>query len=102
MYLDKENLASVKTFTEFLDKNGLQTIALDVENDDLFEIHLKQGTKIMFKRDQTAASLINTIELLIKNSNLFAAGQEPLEYIDLRFGNKIYYKRVGDNTEVSL
>ncbi|MBX4198540.1 hypothetical protein KW782_04395 [Candidatus Parcubacteria bacterium] len=98
IYLDKETFEHVGLLVEFLKSKNINPYALLANSNDVLEIHFERGGKLIFKQDQDIATLISNIELVIKDTTILTPIHLPdLEYIDMRFGNKLYYKMKGDN-----
>jgi cell division septal protein FtsQ len=96
-YLDQKQLEAVNTMRTALDRDSLSPNAYVAGPDDVRELELSQGGKIIFKADQDPDVLISSIELIKKNTHIFDTHGSSLDYVDFRFGNKVYYKFVGDN-----
>jgi cell division septal protein FtsQ len=70
-----------------------------VENDQDFFVYLTQGFFIKASYGQDAAQLVRNLDLILASDTL-RGKEDRLEYIDLRFGNRVYYKMKGES-EVS-
>ncbi len=96
-YLNTTQLGDVGVLTTFLTRHNIHPYALIAEANGVSNLYLENGGKIIFKQGQQMSLLVSNIDLILTNTDLFSKSAAQLEYIDLRFGNKLYYKRVGDN-----
>jgi hypothetical protein len=60
--------------------------------DDDHEIGLATGGKIIFNKRQDLKTLLDNLESILVSDAFYEKGLESLDYIDLRFGSKVYYK----------
>ncbi len=98
VFLSEEMIKGIDMIKNTLDQNNVEVNAFITNEDKVNEIILTKGGKIVFKADQDPAITSSSISLLKKKTKLLdQTGTSTLEYIDLRFGNKVYYKYIGDN-----
>jgi len=96
-YLPQPEFEALTNFIRSVRDKDIIGSAIVSEGNGVFALHLEKGGKIIFKQDQDSTTLLSNLELLKKNTALFKAqAASAIEYIDLRFGNKVYYKTVGD------
>jgi cell division septal protein FtsQ len=97
-FLNTQEIEGITTIKSTLDKNNISVMAVNAEDNEVREIYLSEGGKILFRANQDISIIASSIELLKKKTKLLNyTSTSTLEYIDLRFGNKVYYKFVGDN-----
>jgi cell division septal protein FtsQ len=97
MYLARDVFKDFDRLIEFLNSKDAHPYALVASEDGLYELYLERGGKLLFKSGQDMAVLISNVELIMKNTELFSKkNASKLQYIDFRFGNKVYYKLSGD------
>lgn len=97
-FLTPDELASINTLRETLDHKDVSSTAVYAKDEGVRELYLTQGGKIIFKSSQESENLASSIELVKLNTQLLDKDSSAkLNYIDLRFGNKVYYKTYGDN-----
>jgi cell division septal protein FtsQ len=96
-YLNSSSLKDVSVLTTFLANHNIRPYALIAEANGVSNLYLEDGGKLIFKQGQPMSLLVANIDLILKNTDLFSKSAATLEYVDLRFGNKLYYKRIGDN-----
>jgi cell division septal protein FtsQ len=61
------------------------------KTDNLIELKTEQGTVLKFNTNLTVAEQVARLDTLMKNTDL-KDNLNNLQYIDLRFGEKVYYK----------
>ena len=100
-YLDAAHFDSINQLKKALEAQNFHPYALVAHDDGEYDLYINQGTKIIFSNDEEISSVIANAMTLIHNSDLFKKESGTLEYIDLRYGDKIYYKYSGDNSKES-
>lgn len=96
-FLPKQDFILLVDFVERVKKQGLKIDHISIAEDSS-KLVLGSKTAILFKPKQDLKVLGDNIELILKNTRILAEDSlDDLEYLDLRFGNKVYYKYVGDN-----
>jgi hypothetical protein len=97
-YLNKDTFSTIGSVIEFFNTKNIPTYALLASPNGVMELYFSQGGKLVFKNDQASSTLINNIDLILKDTHILSPSMLPtLEYLDIRFGNKVYYKIKGDN-----
>jgi hypothetical protein len=102
-YFFKQDFKQLTAFKDVLLDLGLKPMALYVTNDGDVEIFLSKGSsslfttepKIIFKLGTDFQNVIENLETALNTEPLkskFKNKYSSLEYIDLRFGNKVYDK----------
>lgn len=77
------------------DQAGHKPIGATVENEQDVSVSLASGMSIKTSFGQDAPSLTQNLRLIL-NSEELRDKQDQIEYIDLRFGNRVYYKLKGE------
>ncbi|MBI5138785.1 MAG: FtsQ-type POTRA domain-containing protein [Candidatus Vogelbacteria bacterium] len=95
--LDLEQIIKIQEFRRELIKNNIEPISILIKSDKSYELMTGQGWKVFFSSDAP-------VELMIKHLNLTLLSEiltkrvtdkkSKLEYIDLRYGEKVFYKFV--------
>jgi len=99
-YFSPQNFDKLILFKEAIESIGLTPVALSIDASEDAEIFLSgktQGTgpKIIFKLDSDYLSVAENLQAALSTEPLlsnFKNKYSSLSYIDLRFGNKVYYK----------
>lgn len=71
-----------------------QSVASVYERDDLtYEVKLSTGQKLVIGKNDDLGKVFNNFQVVMSNTDFKdVGGFSKLDYIDLRFGNKVYYK----------
>jgi hypothetical protein len=99
-FISAELFQEVSDMRKLLQKYNKKTTELFLGDEERAELTADSGCKIVFSTDQDIASLRSNLEAVFKSSDWGKdiSGKDKcaeLEYIDFRFGNKIYYKQKG-------
>lgn len=93
-YLDELMFKKIMLFKDAISGNGLRVVRLmKMDDEGGYAFVLDSGTKIMFNKNQEFAVLADNFDSVSGTLPL----NEPIEYIDLRFGNKVFYRAVNTN-----
>jgi len=92
-YLPVSKYQSLKFFKNTIEQYGLIPIrVVRLEKDDM-EIWFKDEGRLIYNLNQDIARLSNDLGSIVKDSEFKNELEEKeLDYIDLRLGNKVYYK----------
>jgi len=63
-----------------------------VEGDGIYKVYLSSGTKIILDKKRDYKKMINNLETILDTNILNIEEIENIDYLDLRFDNKIFYK----------
>lgn len=93
-YLDELMFKKIMLFKDAISWNGWRAVRLmKMDDEGGYAFVLDSGTKIIFNKDQEFAVLADNFNSVLGTLPL----NEPIEYIDLRFGNKVFYRAVNTN-----
>ena len=90
--IDEATFASLNAFIASIGKLGLAARTVFIQN-DYYEVQLAGGARIIIPRDKPFGDVLEIVQSVLAESAFDTAGIEGIEYIDLRFGKKVYYKR---------
>lgn len=83
----------INTFIEATKKLGIKPLYLKGKGQDEFSLVLYGGGEIYFDVKKSLSLAYDNLETLLKSPELtFHVGYLPVEYVDLRYGNKLFYK----------
>jgi len=86
-----EDFPDMLAVLQAIQRSGSTPTALVVENEQDYRVELAAGYFLRLSFGQDAETLVRNLTLLLASETL--SGKESrLEYIDLRFGNRAYYK----------
>lgn len=95
----QDHLSDTFALLESLKRSGFTPKEVAVESGKDFSITLEQGFVLKVSFDEDPERIAHNLELVLSSDAL--RGREwDLEYLDLRFGNRVYYKFEGSE-EVS-
>ena len=84
-------IADATALLDALAKAGYEPEGLSVESEKDFSIQLKSGPLILASFAMDAPTIVKNLQTALGEDSL--KGKLPtLKYIDLRFGNRMYYK----------
>lgn len=86
--------AGVVTLLERLGQAGFSPERISAEGEQDFSVNLSQSFTIRASFGADVGSLVRNLELVL-SSEALRGEEDELEYIDLRFGNRVYYKLKG-------
>jgi hypothetical protein len=94
-YMDEASFMNLDHFLTSLDTAGIKAHALLVNGDGTADLYLDQGDRLLINLLPDFSDELTTILTLKRETTLFSTST-ALDYIDIRFGNKIYYKTAAD------
>lgn len=73
---------------------GFVPLFISTEDSKVFEISLENGGRILFDLKQPVSKTEDNLTLLLRTEPFTTTtpNSVPIDYIDLRFGNKLFYK----------
>ncbi len=88
------HLPGIVALLQMLSQANFAPQGATVEDDQDFSIPLQQGFYIKASFGEDAEALVNNLQLVLASDALVGKEGE-LEYVDLRFGDKVYFKLNG-------
>ncbi len=94
----KKNFSNPKTFkdlVEFIKLLRRLNIVADqiwTTNGEVYAILTQQGVKIYIDSESDVVSIFDNLETVMKRDAINQAQLSNIDYIDLRFGNRVFYK----------
>ncbi|MFC1732907.1 cell division protein FtsQ/DivIB [candidate division KSB1 bacterium] len=67
-------------------------IELHPLGDDDMELYIDDGSKILFTREQPSSEVLDNLKVVLKSETFKDENKGDVEYVDLRFGNKVFLK----------
>ena len=89
------HLAGMLALLTRLGQAGFPVQGVAVEGDQDFSVHLSQGFDIRASFGEDINAVVKNLQLVLSSNPLNGKASE-LQYIDLRFGNRVYYKLKGE------
>lgn len=84
-------LSNMILLLQRLEAAGYAPNGATVENEKDFTIQLKNGPYLKVTFDSDAADIVHNLELILSSDGI-KGKLDSLEYVDLRFGNRVYYQ----------
>lgn len=85
-------LALIKLLSQ---QDALTPLGASIENDQDFSVQFAQGFSLKASFGENAETLAHDLSLVL-GSNELAGLESQLDYVDLRFGDRVYYKLKGE------
>lgn len=83
----------INTFIELVKKLSIRPLYLKAKGEDEYSLVLYGGGEIFFDVKKSISLAYSNLESLLKTPELsLVGGYLPINYIDLRYGNKLFYK----------
>jgi cell division septal protein FtsQ len=93
-------LPNIVALVRALEQDGLHPSNVSVGDNTDFSIRLDEGFVIQSSFGQNTRDVARNLEVVL-SSEALQGKQEDLEYVDLRFGNRVYYRFRSDAPNVS-
>lgn len=81
----------VLALLERLGEAGFSPQRISVEDDQDFSVALAEGFELRVSFGADVGAIVKNLELVL-SSEVLRGKESELEYVDLRFGNRVYYK----------
>lgn len=73
-------------------KLNLSIVGVEIKSDEDFDLILSSGARILLNKNISYENLYNNIDSVIKSQQISSSSIDTIEYVDMRFGNKVYFK----------
>ena len=93
-YMPPEKFRSVTAFLGSFEELELEPTSFTRLGGVDFKIRFKDGSYILFGGKQTLASVLDNLQSVFESEVFRQRDNVQLDYVDMRFGNKVYYKFV--------
>lgn len=92
-FVSSEYFAKLIDFAGKLKSVGFTVLSFSERQDADFEVKLSGGQRIIFSKDANFDTVLQNFKTLLGNSEFSVdKGFKRVDYLDLRFGNKVFYK----------
>lgn len=78
------------SFKDLLNKNNMEVVKIALKNNEQYEVYLKEDWYILLNSENEPIPSFNNLELVLGST--IKEKRPGLEYIDLRSGNKVFFK----------
>ncbi|OGG58372.1 hypothetical protein A3C86_04305 [Candidatus Kaiserbacteria bacterium RIFCSPHIGHO2_02_FULL_49_16] len=86
-----EQFADVLALLSRLKEEGFSATSVSVEDEQDFSVSLSKGFDVRATFSQDANTIARNLQTVLLSESL-QGKEDKIEYIDLRFGNRVYYK----------
>jgi len=93
-FLPEEKYVTVINFIELLNMSGIETHTLIVHSNELFELVMKEGGVLRFNLETDLERMVGDLKTALDTKLNQSNGKtlSDVEYIDIRFANKVVFK----------
>ncbi len=91
-FVAPNEFADLTRFVEILTMRDVPVVGLLVVDERDLELYHASGARFLVRRGDTYAHVADAIELILQDPRLAGDALFSVDYIDMRFGNKIYLK----------
>jgi hypothetical protein len=88
------HVAGISALLKSLSLGGFPPLGATVKSVDDFSVQLTDGSQLLASFGQNATDLVHNYKLILSSDALVGHLQD-LDYVDLRFGDRVYYKLKG-------
>jgi hypothetical protein len=93
-YETPERFRSFLEFAKNINSLGLNILAFREREDADFDIDLVGGVRLIVSRDAVFSSVFSNLQAIVSDQDSGGVeGFKKADYVDMRFGNKVFYKR---------
>ncbi len=91
-YLPIENFNNLINFVQKVPQLHIVVKTIETEDFETFAIHTVKGPYLLVEKNNEADQIYENLKIVIEQEEINKAQFQNLQYIDLRFGNKVFYK----------
>jgi cell division septal protein FtsQ len=95
------HIPGIVTFMKLLEQFGYHPTRARVENEQDFNVNLTEGYLIKASFGENADMLMRNLRLILTGGDGLQSKAGDIEYIDLRFGDRVYYKLKDGTTQIT-
>ena len=90
-FLRADSFREIVFFVNTLRTISLNPVALFITSETNMEIVLADGSRMLLRRDKNLRETLENIQSFFESDEYVERGDNDLDYVDFRFGNKVYY-----------
>lgn len=91
-YTSIDSFEMVMEFVQGLAQFNIMLDTIETEDFETFVVHTVKGPYLMIDANTDASDVLDNLRIVIDQEEINKAQLKNLIYIDLRFGNKVFYK----------
>lgn len=88
-------LSGILVLLTYLQQAGFLPLGITVEGEQDFSVPFAEGFRAYASFGRDAMGLVRDLQLILSSSEL-AGKMDEVDYVDLRFGNRVYFKLKGE------
>ena len=94
-FMSKAEFDAISVFLEAFEEIEYIPVSFTRVQDGDFSVRMESGVEILYGHNTRLSVVLDNLESIIVSDLFIDLEQEQIEYIDLRFGSKVYYKLHG-------
>jgi cell division septal protein FtsQ len=91
MYLNENTFRNLLSLVEKLKSINIHVPKISTSDSITFSLYSLEGPRLVFNINDDIGAIFSNLDTVIKAESLDGAQWKNIDYIDLRFGNKVYY-----------
>ncbi|MCB9806074.1 hypothetical protein H6775_02850 [Candidatus Nomurabacteria bacterium] len=91
-YVSADFFHSIIKFEELLSRLEIKFKKIETEDGHTFTLTTGEGTRLIFDVDDNVVDIFDNLQTVIDQDAINKAQFSNIDYIDLRFGNRVFYK----------
>jgi len=96
--MSQQDFVSFENFISMVTKKlHVDIVGVTIKDVGDFDLELVSGTKILFNKTISYDEMYNNLGSMLSSDQFASSTLNSLEYLDMRFGNKIYFKKKTEN-----
>jgi hypothetical protein len=89
-----EYIQMIQTFAQLIQNVNLTATSVWTKDGEVFTVHTEDNLKIHIDPTQKAEQVFANLETLFEGEVITEVDYQTIDYIDLRFGNRVFYREV--------
>lgn len=94
--MEQTEFDGITVFLETFKEIGYIPVSFTKNPNGDFSIRMESGVEILYSEGVRLSVILDNLQSVVESDSFSEISQEQLEYIDLRFGSKVYYKLHGE------
>lgn len=92
VYISKDKFQSLEDFIKLVRRLDIHVVEVRSEDAHVFYLTTKSGAKLVIDGEDGVEDTFDNLKTVIERDAINKAQFQNIEYIDLRFGNRVFYK----------
>lgn len=95
-YMNETDFGSIEVFLDAFEEIGYIPVSFTKLDGEDVSVRMKSGAEVRYGRDMRLSVVLDNLQSAVESEAFQDILQQDIEYIDLRFGSKVYYKLRGE------